>query len=399
MVQGKIRLHAFGWLATSALAVSGIALAQDAPTSSIELVQSYPIETTLQVSGVAQTQQVWLDLVNSATQTLDVEQYYVNNEAGQSLDPIITAIKAAAARGVQVRFIIDSAFLTSNPTEVDCLSNVPGIDIREIDFSPGIMHAKYMVADGVNAYTGSANMDWLALSHIHEMGLHTVDAQTGATLESIFNTDWPNATEVTGSSPNASSAPALLSSWGITGLPGITVVASPQAANPAGVGDTLDAITALMNAAQSSLDIQVYQYTTSPYSGNGPSWTALDSVVRATASRGIPVRIMVDATVMSKKSKAQLQELAALPNIQVKAITIPEWSGGPLKYARLIHSKYFVIDGGATAWIGSENWIDSYFLNTRNVGMTIENNSDLGAQVEQVYNSVWDSGYGAAISD
>ena len=260
------------------------------------------------------------------------------------------------------------------------------------------MHAEYIVADGVNAYTGSANMDWLALSHIHEMGLHTNDAQIGATLESIFNTDWPKATEISGSSPSTNTS-SLSSNSGNSDLPGITVVASPQAANPSGVSYTLDAITALMKAAKTSLDIQVYQYSTSPYSGNGPSWTALDTVVRATAKRGVPVRIMVDATVMSKKSKAQLQALAKLSNIQVKTITIPQWSGGHLQYARLIHSKYFVVDGGATAWIGSENWIDSYFLNTRNVGMTIEGNLALGAQIEQVYNNVWNSAYGATIGN
>ena len=114
----KNSLHSL-CLATSFLAISGIV---SASASSIELVQSYPIETTLQVPGVAQTQQTWLDIVNSATQTLDIEQYYINNEAGQSLDPIITAIKAAAARGVQVRFIIDSDFLKSNANEADCIS-------------------------------------------------------------------------------------------------------------------------------------------------------------------------------------------------------------------------------------------------------------------------------------
>lgn len=378
----------------------GSSVASASAGSTIEVVQSYPIETTLQVPGIAQTQSVWLDIVNSATQTLDIEQYYINNVTGDSLDPVVTAVKAAAARGVQVRFILDSAFLKSNPDEADCVSGIPNIDLRQIDFSPGIMHAKYMVADGVNAYAGSANFDWLALTHIHEMGFHTVDPTIGATLESIFNTDWPNATEISSSSSSLAleSAGFLNFAWAYgVGLPDVTVVASPQQANPDGVGDTLDAITALMNGAKSSLDVQVYEYSTTPFSGTGSSWTALDNVVRATAKRGVQVRLMVDATVMSSASKTELQALSKLSNIQVKAITIPEWSGGPLQYARLIHSKYFVVDGGATGWVGSENWIDSYFLNTRNVGMTVTD-PGLGAQLEEVYNNVWGSAYGTTIN-
>ncbi len=370
--------------------------------STAEVVQSFPIETTLQVPGVALTQQVWLDIVNSATRTLDIEQYYINNSPGQSLDPIMDAIKAAAARGVKVRFILDSAFLKKNSNEADSVQNIPNIDLREIDFSPGIMHAKYMVADGLNAYTGSANMDWLALSHIHEMGIHTVDAGIAADLESIFSTDWPNATEMSGSSSGVLTEAAKKADFDrmiadtSSGLPGLTVVASPKKANPAAIGDTLDAVTTLMANAKTSIDVQVYEYTTVPFSGKGANFTALDDVLREAAKRGVKVRLMVDATVMNAKSKTCLLALSKLPNVEIKAITIPQWSGGPLQYARLIHSKYFVIDGGSAGWVGSENWQDSYFLNTRNVGIVVADPS-LATTLQALYTNVWDSAYGVAL--
>jgi phosphatidylserine/phosphatidylglycerophosphate/cardiolipin synthase-like enzyme len=179
-------------------------------------------------------------------------------------------------------------------------------------------------------------------------------------------------------------------------VPGLEVVASPLQSNPAGVPDTLSSITSLIGQAQSTLDIQVYQYSTTPYSKQGPLWTVLDDAVRAAAARGVQVRLMVDATVLSSASKKEILALAQLDNVQVKAITIPEWSGGKLQYARLIHSKYFVIDGGAMSWIGSENWIDSYFTNTRNVGFTLTDTS-AGAQIEQIYENVWSSAYGAVV--
>lgn len=354
-------------------------------TSKVELVQSFPIETTLQAPGIALTQQVWLDIINSATKTLDIEQYYISNSAGQSLDPVIAAIKAAAAKGVQVRILLDSAFYKNNPNEAADVINTANIQVKKIDFSPGIMHAKYLVADGVNAYTGSANMDWLALTHIQELGLHTVDASIGASLESIFNKDWPSSVPLVVAKPSAAVA---------TGLPGFQIVASPKQANPAGIADSLDSITALIASAKTSIKIQLYQYSTAPYSGNGPAFTPIDDAIRAAAAKNVQVELMVDATVMNAKSKTSLQALATVPNVKIKAVTIPQWSGGPLKYARLIHSKFLVVDG-SSAWIGSENWIDSYFLSTRNVGITIQDAPTSG-QIGQIFDQTWTSSYAVA---
>src|SRR4051794_29317994 len=94
------RLHAV------LLALSGILVVTQC-LASVELVQSVPIETTLEVPGIADTQQVWISLIDSAKKTLDVEQFYISEKPGQSLTPVIAAVKAAAGRGVKVRFLID----------------------------------------------------------------------------------------------------------------------------------------------------------------------------------------------------------------------------------------------------------------------------------------------------
>jgi phosphatidylserine/phosphatidylglycerophosphate/cardiolipin synthase-like enzyme len=366
-------------------------------TSADELIQSVPIETTLAVPSVAYTQPVWIALINSAQATIDLEHYYISNEAGQSLQPVIDALTAAAARGVRIRFLLDAGFYKSSPNEASDLENIANIQLKTVDYTSegGIQHAKYMVVDGVDSCLGSANFDWLALTHIHEVGMQTTDAGVAAGLEAVFAKDWSMGQALAGSSfleqPISSLAASVLPSKGNHGS-GITLVASPPSTAVAGVADTLTEILKRINAAKASIKIQVYQYATQKYSGQG-TWLNLDKALRAAAARGVQVQLMVDNVSMKAGGNA-LNSLARLQNFQVRTVTIPEWSGGPLAYARLIHSKYFVIDG-ATAWLGSENWSDTYFTGTRNVGVILETPAMAYfiGQLELIYNQVWTSAY------
>jgi len=277
------------------LGLSVLAQANDLNTPSlsatVEAVESTPIETTLAVPGIKTTQQVWLEMITGAKKTIDIEQFYINNKAGESLEPVLNAITAAAARGVKVRFIVDSKFFVTYPDVPRSLNQTPGIQVKTIDFSStgGIQHAKYFVVDQTEAYVGSANFDWLALTHIHEVGLHITDAKIGAPLESIFETDWAAGV------PLAPQAPSALFA---AGEDSIGVVASPLVKNPPGVNDTLPAIVALMDGAQKSLRIQMYQYSTKANVSGIDSlakWTTLDTAMRKAAARGVRVQARLNS--------------------------------------------------------------------------------------------------------
>ena len=136
-------------------------------------------------------------------------------------------------------------------------------------------------------------------------------------------------------------------------------MASPPSQNPKGIPETLKAIIDLLKSARSTIKIQVYQYTTSIYD-SPEHWKVLDSEIRKAAGRGVRVQLLVDA-VSLKSGGDDLKALAAIKGIQVRTVVIPQWSGGPLQYARLIHSKYFRSMG--LAWVGTENWSKGYFDN------------------------------------
>jgi len=382
---------------------SCIFLAQPA-FSDVELVQSVPLETDLTVPGIPMTQDVWLQMVQNAKSTIDLEQYYMS--PGDSLQPILQAIEDAATRGVHVRMLLDASFLKTNSTGPTQFLSNPNIEVRSIDFSAtgGIQHAKYIVVDGTDIYSGSANFDWLALSHIHEVGLHITDAQLGAKVESIFNQDWPNGLALTPPNSSSTQSPAVCQNLifpqfhqstltSFADDSGLQIVASPMADAVSGIPDTLASILQLMSNAQKTIQIQVYEYSTTPFNGGSP-WKDLDNGIRAAVARGVQVQMIVDATVM-RSGKKDLQALAKLPNVSITAITIPQWSGGPLQYARLIHSKYMIVDG-ALGWVGSENWIDTYFTGSRNVG-TIINSTNLAQGLNSIFTTVWNSPYGVAV--
>jgi phosphatidylserine/phosphatidylglycerophosphate/cardiolipin synthase-like enzyme len=384
------------------LAQGATPIASDA-SATLELVQSVPLETTLAVPGVRQAQEVWIEMIRAATTTLDLEQFYVSDQAGQALEPVIQEIQAAAARGVRVRLLVDKKMDATYPDSIVQIGSFSRAESRLIDFSSlgGVQHAKFFVVDGKQSFVGSQNFDWRALAHIHEIGLRVADAGIAATLSQIFERDWAAGSRVAGgtSAPVAPrwiawSSP-LLPSFDVADL-GVSVVASPEQVNPAGIPDSLSAIVSLMKQARHSIAIQVMEYTTSVYGESGTHWRALDDAIRAAASAGVHVQLCVDVSDV-KKAKADLRALAALANVEVKAVTIPAWSGGAIDYARLIHSKYVVIDGGTTGWVGSENWSEGYFTNTRDVGLMVSD-PGIASQLNQVFARVWSSTYAAKVA-
>jgi lysophospholipase L1-like esterase/HKD family nuclease len=169
----------------------------------------------------------------------------------------------------------------------------------------------------------------------------------------------------------------------------LKVVGSPASLLPEGVSDTLHTLVQMINTAKSSLRIQVYEYNTKiPKSSE--HWNVLDTPIREAAARGVHVQLLVDKTAL-KEGRADLKALAQLPNIQVKVVTIPEWSGGPIPFARLVHSKYCIIDH-SSAWVGSENWSANYFTSSRNVGVTVHIGKVIKS-LTKIFDKVWTSSY------
>ena len=159
---------------------------------SVQVVQNVPIETNLAVKGLRQTPQVWVAMINGAKKSIDLEEFYICNKSGEALEPVLAALRAAPSRGVAVRLLVDSKFFKKYRSDVFDLISKPFIQVRVVDFSSsgGIQHSKYFIVDHSDSFVGSANFDWVALTHVHEVGLRIKDARIGSDLEGIFSKDW-----------------------------------------------------------------------------------------------------------------------------------------------------------------------------------------------------------------
>jgi phospholipase D3/4 len=94
---------------------------------------------------------------------------------------LLTALRNAAGRGVQI-WILQDAVFGKNNADVEKLKNdFEGyVHVVPLEMKPwfggGIMHEKMWIFDECSLYIGSANMDWRSLTQVKEMGIVVEDA-------------------------------------------------------------------------------------------------------------------------------------------------------------------------------------------------------------------------------
>ncbi len=369
------------------LYLSGIFLASKSysQTDDVELVESIPVETALDNPDIRNTREVWLEMINSAKSSLDIEEFYVTNKKGEPLDDIFGAIIAAAKRGVKVRILVDSKMFKTYPDDVSWLeAQSPNIVKHVIDFgrlAGGIQHSKYFVVDTTEVFIGSQNFDWRSLKHIHELGVRVKNTEIAVHYKSLFECDWDYSEQNDGADwrGDETFVPAI-------DIGGITVLACESPLKLCARWD-LRIILDIINNAKEEVDMQFLTYKPQTREGY---WSELDDALKQAAGRGVKVKLIVSDWSIGKGTIESLQMLSDVPNIEVKYSAIPEWSGGYISYARVEHLKYVVAD--EACWIGSANAEKSYFYNTRNVGLEIIN-KQFQERVMEIFYKDWNGPY------
>ncbi len=357
----------------------------------LELVETFPIETDLDHAELPEAFDVWQEMIDGATSTLEFAEFYASNAPESRLEVIIEAVEVAAARGVRVRFLAEEKFYATYPETLDRLATRPGIEVRRYDLTAltgGVLHAKYFIVDGREAYLGSQNFDWRALTHIQELGARIRGAPLVRALADIFETDWAlagGAERTHRATPPADGYgfPALIAADGDTLR--VTPVFSPADLLPDPSLWDLPRIIEIIDGAERTLGVQLLSYRT--VGRDGSYFEDLESALRRAAARGVEVRLLLSHWCKRSGTIEGLQSLEAVPGIEVRLVTIPPWSGGFIPYARVIHAKYMVADG-ERAWIGTSNWDRDYFHASRNVGLVVEGRR-VGAILERFFIGGW----------
>jgi len=352
------------------------------------LVQSIPMETDLADPALPFAKDVWLDMVRGAKSSVDAAEFYITSRAGSALEPVLGELEKAGARGVKVRFLLSSKMLDQDPASVARLRRIPGVEVRSFDLagvSKGILHAKFFIVDGREAFLGSQNFDWRALEHIHELGVRTAEPVLVSRLVRLFAIDWAF---VEGRRlPDFGPQPPM------SARSHVELVASPPFLTPKDIRPAIEALVDLIDQAKQSVRVQLLTY--SPISGQDRYWPALDNALRAAAVRGVKVRLLVSDWVLGGRALPHLKALTLLPNLEVKVASIPEAKEGHLPFARVIHSKYLVVDEVHLA-LGTSNWEESYFTESRNIELLFRD-SPLAAQAARIHDRLWTSRYAFAL--
>jgi phosphatidylserine/phosphatidylglycerophosphate/cardiolipin synthase-like enzyme len=379
------------------------AVAQVAPPGNeeqpiVQLVQTTPLEIDLAQPGMPTTAEVWLEMTRKAKNTIDLAQFYISSEPKElqknpkmasqkrNLDLVIDELEKATKRGVRIRLLLSSSLLSEDPPTLERFKKMRGVTLRIYDMSRltrGVMHAKYFIVDQKEVFVGSQNYDWRALAHTQELGVRVQDRDIARQLTKIFNLDWklsksdqvPPSEEPFGAIPPSK-------------LKMIELVASPKVLNPPEIRSSIQALVELINDSKKSIQVQLMDY--SPVSGS-VYWADLDVALRAAALRGIKIQLLVNNGPTTVRAIDYLKSLSLIPGVEVKLATIPQFSGGYIPYARVIHSKYMIVDDDVF-WIGTSNWGRGYFYNSRNIEL-IFRKPDLVQEGRQIFQRLWTSRY------
>jgi phosphatidylserine/phosphatidylglycerophosphate/cardiolipin synthase-like enzyme len=352
-----------------------------------EVISSVPVETAISRAGTRDAAAVWPEMIGGARHSLDIAEFYLSGEKGEALEPVIEAVLAAARRGVTVRVLCDAGMSVTYPETIDRFRGRPNIRTRLFNWKKltgGILHAKYFIVDGREAYIGSQNFDWRSLTHIQETGLRIRDSRFVEALRRIFDADW----RYNGGDSRAYSDLALRPR--LVFPADAILMASPGRFNPPGVGDALETLIGLIDGARRRVTVQLLSYSLE-IAGSSEKFTAIDQALRRAAERGVRVHMLVANWSLRSPQGDGLRALARVANIEVKFAVIPPARRGFIPYARVVHSKVMRVDDDVS-WVGNSNWGYEYFFKSRNVEVVLRRPA-VARVLDEIFLSLWNGPY------
>ncbi len=381
--------------ASSRVAASPAPRVAPLPPQSIALGETRPLGADLGGQPLPAADAVWLAMIDAAQRHLDIAQFYIANRPNSRMEAVIAAVERAARRGVTVRVLVDATFATKYPATLARLKTQSHIAVRTFDVAAhmgGVLHAKFFVVDRSVVWLGSQNFDWRSLAHIHELGVRFNLPAVVAPLQATFDADWAVAGQVAAPRPPTLTPPqAPRFSAGLwRGQPvEVAAVGSPAGLLPDGMAWELPALVSWIDGATKRVSVQLLSMHRK--ARDKSDFPALfDALIRA-AKRGVAVSVLVAHWSKSSHSAKELSTLQQVPGLTVKFVTIPQHPDGFIPFARVIHSKYMVVDG-ERVWLGTSNWSKGYFHTSRNVGVLVRGAS-FAAALEAVFGGLWRGPY------
>ncbi len=316
----------------------------------VEVTETAPSE--LNDPDIRDTGEVWLELIENAQSTIDIEApYLATADQPWVLDNIYDAVIEAANRGVKVRILIESSNIGDEMVgELDQHEN-----IEILPWDSAYLHSKYMIVDGEVVSVGSANVSYPAMAICgtgnREINLTLRGEKIAETYTYIFETGWTEA----GGEPTGAEY-VWEENWLIPVADGVEEATS-----------TIDAYSWLFDRAEEEVYFYMYIYAGAP--------PKLAAAIEDALERGVTVRALVDdrSETDYPQQLEQLEELGA----EVRVIHL----------MRAAHPKLIISDG-EWAYVGSANIHPEWMLSGREVGVLV-NSENVVADLVDIFWTDW----------
>lgn len=260
-----------------------------------------------------------LSAIENAHTSVDLVIYQLTDS------DIIKALEDDAARGVHVRVILNSKAIFGKNANAGTFAELSSANVP-VKWSSSTFvftHQKTLVVDGTEAYVLTFNLTPKYYASSRDFGLVDADMRDVRAIEDTFDADWNG---------NAISA-----------RQGSDLVWSPGSA---------PALLALIDGAKTSLDIYNEEMAD----------PRIISALENAAARGVHVRVVMTYATSWKTALNELTE---------KGITVKTFSSSAKLY---IHAK-MILEDGAAAFLGSENFSGTSMDDNRELGLLISNPS------------------------
>ena len=278
-----------------------------------------------------------IQVIRSAHREVSVGVYYLTDR------PVLNALRAAHARGVDVRVMIEGKPYGMKPWQVAKEARAIRETGATLHYAPyrftshgdhyAFLHEK-MLCNGHECSVGTANMDWSALGHKNREYLYVTKNPTVVqAANAVFNADWYNQRAP------ADAHRVLVLSPGTSAAQLIAVISQPG-------------------------PVSIESEELGPYA----------PILDAIAAKGHLARVLLPASINGEDKR----DVAFLESrgVQVRLL--------PVKPIYL-HGKICV--GGREAFLGSENLSQTSLERNREVGLIL-GGSDIGVLQEQ-FNKDW----------
>jgi phosphatidylserine/phosphatidylglycerophosphate/cardiolipin synthase-like enzyme len=296
---------------------AGVALAAGATLFVTAVPANAATYTAFAFSQAGTTQPTIYDFINSATSSLDMTMYELEDTTA------VNDLIALENKGVTVRVVLDNAHQSANSSAYTALTNA-GVGVVWSSSSFVYTHQKTITVDGIKSLVLTGNLTSQYYSTGRDYGVFTDDTRDVAAIEKVFNADYAGTS--------------------ITPTDGDHLLWSPT--------DSRSRLLTVINAATTTLDVEELEFSDS---------TVVNAIV-ARAKAGVTVRVVLESP------SSYSSEVSA---IKAAGGTVVGYSDPNGFY---IHAKAMVADYGLSTQeveAGSMNISSNSLSNNRELGIIL----------------------------